>query len=118
MFQGGLEASQREGYYPTLEDHNYGFRVASIPEPFLLGDVNGDEAVNGLDVAPFVALVIAGTWQEEADCNYDMVVNGLDVDGFVDLVIGGGSQAVPEPSTLLATITLLLGLLYWRGNRR
>ena len=68
---------------------------------FTLGDVNQDGEVNGLDVDPFVEVLLSGTYQAEADMNEDQVVNGLDVDPFVEAVIGGGGtlQAIPEPST-------------------
>jgi len=57
----------------------------------LLGDMNNDGAVNGLDVAPFVDAVISG---------------GGDVAG----------SAVPEPSTLLLVTIALLGLLCRRRH--
>jgi hypothetical protein len=75
----------------------------------VLGDVNLDGDVNGLDVDPFVALVTSGTFQAEGDMNEDGVVNGLDVDPFVEKVVGGGTQSVPEPSALvLVGIAVLL----------
>jgi hypothetical protein len=49
---------------------------AVLAAPILLGDVNLDGEVNGLDVDPFVAAVV------------------------------GGAQSVPEPSTLLLCIAL------------
>ena len=70
------------------------------PNPVILGDVNLDGEVNGLDVDPFVDVLLNGPYQIEADMNTDSVVNGLDVDPFVEAVVGGGVQAVPEPSTL------------------
>ena len=80
----------------------------------VLGDVNLDTMVNGLDVDPFVDVLLNGPFQAEADMNLDGVVNGLDVDPFVAAVVGGGLQAVPEPSTLvLLSLAALLGLL-WR----
>ncbi|MEM9413642.1 MAG: dockerin type I domain-containing protein, partial [Planctomycetota bacterium] len=56
---------------------------------FELGDVNQDGSVNLLDVAPFVELLSAGTYQAEADCNQDGSVNLLDVDPFV-AILGSG----------------------------
>ena len=79
----------------------------------LLGDLNGDGQVDGLDVEPFVDALLDGPFQAAADMNEDTVVNGLDVDPFVAAVIGGsgGLRAVPEPSlaVLLASAFLALG---------
>jgi hypothetical protein len=80
-----------------------------VPSDLLLGDVNLDDSVNGLDVDPFVALVTDGTYQAEGDMNEDSAVNGLDVDPFVAAVLGGGVQAVPEPGTALLLVLGLLG---------
>ena len=73
----------------------------------LLGDVNLDGEVNGLDVDPFVEVLLNGPPQAEADMNEDGEVNGLDVDPFVAAVVGGGTQPVPEPSTLLLVLIAL-----------
>jgi hypothetical protein len=83
----------------------------------LLGDVNGDGDVNGLDVDPFVDVLLSGPFQEEADMNEDGEVNGLDVDLFVAAVVGGGQMAVPEPQTLLLALAAGLTLL-GVGRRR
>jgi hypothetical protein len=85
----------------------------SIPD-LLLGDVNLDGEVNGLDVDPFVDVLLNGLYQPEADMNEDEVVNGLDVDPFVAAVVGGGAQAVPEPSTLLLALVALGVAGGWR----
>ena len=77
----------------------------------ILGDVNGDGVVNGLDVQPFIDVLLPGDYQAEADMNEDLAVNGLDVDPFVAAVVGGGSQTVPEPSTFILAALGLLGLL-------
>ena len=78
----------------------------------LLGDVNLDGDVNGLDVDPFVAVLLNGPYQEEADINQDGHVDGVDVDPFVHTVLGlGGAAAVPEPSTVVLAALGLLGLL-------
>lgn len=55
---------------------------------FVRGDVNVDGVVNLLDVAPFVDLLSAGTFQAEADVNQDGVVNLLDIQPFVGLLSG------------------------------
>jgi hypothetical protein len=73
----------------------------------LLGDVNLDGEVNGLDVDPFVDVLLNGPYQREADMNGDDVVNGLDVDPFVATVVGGGAQQIPEPATLLLALVAL-----------
>ena len=64
------------------------FRV-SVPSLVLLGDVNGDGAVNFLDIPPFVAVLSAGEFQEKADIDQNTTVNFLDIAAFVDLL---GSQ--------------------------
>lgn len=92
------------------------YTFADVSEP-LLGDVNLDEEVNGLDVDPFVSLVTSGTYQDEGDMNGDGEVNGLDVDPFVEAVVGGGVAAVPEPSALLLTLAALGILGAWRRKR-
>ena len=80
----------------------------------LLGDVNLDGEVNGLDVDPFVDVLLNGPYQAEADMNEDQVVNGLDVDPFVAAVVGGSAQEIPEPSTLLLAIVALGVVGGWR----
>ena len=55
----------------------------------LLGDVNGDGAINLLDVQPFVDALSSGEFICEADLNQDGFVNLLDVQPFVDLLSGG-----------------------------
>ena len=83
-------------------------RLAAVP-----GDVNLDGEVNGLDVDPFVEVLLSGPYQVEADMNEDQVVNGLDVDPFVAAVVGGTHQ-IPEPSTFLLSILALAVVGGWR----
>jgi hypothetical protein len=98
--------------------NNPGLAIGEDPTVVLLGDVNMDEVVNGLDVDPFVDVLLNGPFQLEADMNKDGEVNGLDVDPFVAAVVGGGVAAVPEPSTLVLALGLaLLGAGMFRRGR-
>ena len=64
------------------------FQFVELGSDVLLGDVNQDKSVDLLDVAPFVDLINAGKFQEEADINQDGVVDLLDVAPFVALLTG------------------------------
>ena len=67
-------------YRPTRLD--YEFLDGALP-----GDVNGDHAVNLLDVATFVDLIgNRGGYVPTADVNFDGDINLLDVGPFVDLL--------------------------------
>ena len=81
-----------------------------------IGDVNHDTEVNGLDVDPFVDVLLSSRFDAAADMNGDGAVNGLDVDPFVAAVVGGGVQQIPEPSTLLLCLVALAGG-WWRRRR-
>ena len=61
-------------------------QLACVFDDFLVGDCNGDGAVNLLDVQPFVALISDGGFLAEADINMDGVVNLLDAEPFVALL--------------------------------
>ncbi|MEM9410397.1 MAG: hypothetical protein AAGA30_04750 [Planctomycetota bacterium] len=63
------------------------FAYAASPV-FQAGDVNGDNAINLLDIGPFVDLINDGDYLEPADINCDRTVNLLDVQPFVDLLNG------------------------------
>ena len=89
-----------------------------------LGDVNLDGELNGLDVEPFVDVLLGGLYQHAADMNGDGHVNGLDVDPFVAAVLGSGGAGtaagtvVPEPSTsaLVAAAFCFIVLLKGRSG--
>jgi YVTN family beta-propeller protein len=110
-----LPTSQVLATIPVGNGPGMGIAVSVVPESPepLLGDVNLDGVVNGLDVDPFVEGLLSGPYQPEADMNEDQVVNGLDVDPFVAAVVGG-TQPVPEPSTLLLCLVALGLVGGWR----
>ena len=110
-----------------LEDEDFAsgtFRWATAASARIInGDVNFDGEVNGLDVDPFVEAVLGGGYAAPADMNGDGAVDGLDVDPFVAAVVGGGAAAspldvadVPEPSTLVLVLLVLVGAYF--GVRR
>jgi hypothetical protein len=91
--------------------------MASI-QPGPLGDVNRDGVVNGLDVSPFVEVLLNGLFNAPADINRDGAVNGLDVLPFVAVVLRGGSvPAVPEPPTLIIAVGFFLCMAGCRRRR-
>jgi hypothetical protein len=66
-----------------------------------------------LDVDEFTRVLLASRFDVAADMNGDGAVNGLDVDPFVAAVVGG-AQSVPEPSTLLLALVALGVVGGWR----
>ncbi len=71
-----------------LEFYDAEFVFANVVEPVILGDVNGDGAVNLLDVSGFIELLNNEGFQLEADINEDCQVNLLDVGPFIQLLSG------------------------------
>ena len=53
----------------------------------LLGDSNGDGALNVLDVVLLVNLVLAPSYEECADLNSDGMLNVLDIVTLVNLIV-------------------------------
>ena len=62
--------------------------VISTPEPGLVGDINGDEIVNVLDVVVLVNIVLSGAeYDPNTDINDDGIVNVLDIVVLVNIVL-------------------------------
>ena len=57
-------------------------------QEILLGDVNQDGIVNFLDISPFIGLLSAGSFLEEADCNQDGLMNFQDIAPFITILAG------------------------------
>lgn len=69
--------------------------TAEVPTPgstafVLTGDVNNDGQINGLDIDPFLHVLLSSSYQAAADMNQDGVVNGLDIGFFVAAVLEQG----------------------------
>jgi hypothetical protein len=115
---GAGDATSVSGQLAGATDSVLDARVNVSLGDSLLGDVNLDGEVNGLDVDPFVEVLLNGPNQPEADMNEDEVVNGLDVDPFVAAVVGGRTQQIPEPSTVILAAFGLFGLVACNCRRR
>ena len=55
---------------------------------FLLGDVDMNGAVNFSDIPQFIAVLLSGDYQVEADCNQDDAVDFLDIPPYVVILTG------------------------------
>ena len=76
---GSTRGGANDGGYARV------FVSQGLPE-FLLGDVNRDDVVNFLDIAPFITLLSSNTFQVEADINGDQDVNFLDIAPFITML--------------------------------
>ena len=99
---------------PVLGDLNLDGALTSADVPALLGaltDLNGFKSTNSLSAADLLAI---------GDINGDGVVNNADLQSLLEkLKSGAGSlSAVPEPSTLLLSITCVGTALSIFGGRK
>ena len=93
-----------------------------------LGDVNQDGSVDLFDIQPFIDVLSADVFQEEADTNRDGVVNFFDVAPFIDILSGERSEpcivplfdetTILEPETTVDTPAALITYLSDRGRDR
>ena len=60
--------------------------ILTVTLSSILGDVNVDGEVNFLDISPFIALLSAGDFQDEADIDGNGVVNFSDIAPFINLL--------------------------------
>ena len=70
-----------------------GFQIV-VSDDVMHGDVNLDDIVNFLDIAPFISVLATGGSPAEeaaADCNMDGVVSFLDISPFITALAGGGA---------------------------
>ena len=62
--------------------------TVTLVQGTILGDVNQDGEVDFLDISPFIAILSAGSFLEEADVNQDDVVDFLDISPFIEILAG------------------------------
>ena len=55
---------------------------------FLVGDVDRNQTVDFLDIAPFISLLTSGVFQVEADIDDNGAVNFLDIAPFIQILTG------------------------------
>ena len=58
----------------------------TVSPTFVLADVNDDRIVNFLDIAPFIAVLSSGDFQNAADINRDGIVSFLDISPFIGVL--------------------------------
>lgn len=94
---GILAGACQEDPGPLDAGSAYIFEYESSGQEILLGDMNCDGSVNGLDVTPFtLALSDSDGYRtfypdcgvDNADVNGDGFINSLDIDPFIDLLAG------------------------------
>ena len=68
----------------------------------------------------FVQSMPWGPYSVNADMNQDGQVNGLDVDPFVAVVLGTGTSLmpIPEPSAIILATMALLGAVGYVSRRK
>ena len=76
-----------DGFDAEIEIDN-GNVILTLTDEFLLGDTNRDGIVNFLDIAPFISILSAGGFLEQADINGDGQVNFLDISPFIGILSG------------------------------
>ena len=74
------------------------FGMSALPEPTLVGDVDGDGEVNTADVVAVYAFIIdgSGVTKEAADVNGDGDVNSADVVAIYTAIVGPEGSASPR----------------------
>ena len=71
----------------AVDYDNVALTVISPPS-CLVGDVNMDDVVDFLDIAPFISALSSGPFQCEADINEDGSVSFLDISPFIQILSG------------------------------
>ena len=91
-----LNASESIDYFITATNSvgnssyhpNAGWHVFESPN-IILGDINGDEILNVLDIVLMINMILANEYTQGADVNQDNSVDILDVVLMVNILVGG-----------------------------
>ena len=87
-----LRLPENGNFYVTVSwsmnssPRNYELLIYRFDGPFLLGDINSDQAVDFRDIVPFIAAVSSGEFTKVADINEDGSVDFSDITPFIRLV--------------------------------
>ena len=76
------------GLQPDAATFSSTVMITRVPPAVVLGDLNGDGAVDLLDIQPFVDVITGVANNDAADINQDGLTDLLDVQPFVDLLTG------------------------------
>ena len=79
--------------YRGMYEKNYGFSVRCLANDYILGDINGDEILNVLDIVLMINMILSNEYSVVADVNEDGSVDVLDVVLMVNILVGGLPQS-------------------------
>jgi uncharacterized protein (TIGR02145 family) len=66
-----------------------GFSIRCVTDDYILGDINGDEILNVLDIVLMINMILSNEYSVVADVNEDGSINILDVVLMVNILVGG-----------------------------
>jgi hypothetical protein len=75
--------------HSTSGDHTYTQVITLSYNEVILGDINGDEILNVLDIVLMINMILANDYNIVADVNEDGSVSILDVVIMVNILVGG-----------------------------
>ena len=74
-------------------DKHYGMAIRCVSDNYILGDINGDEVLNVLDIVLMINMILSDEYSVVADVNEDESVDVLDVVLMVNILVGGLPQS-------------------------
>ena len=74
-------------------DKHYGMAIRCVSDNYILGDINGDEILNILDIVLMINMILSNEYSIVADVNEDGSVDVLDVVLMVNILVGGLPQS-------------------------